>query len=71
MKSIVTVKNKNKNIHKNKSRTTKRVFTCVAEQDIPEDPKYIWIDGRLQKSVSSLRSTIFSKFFSTGLEIKK
>lgn len=71
MKSIVTVKNKNKNIHKNKSRTTKRVFTCVAEQDIPEDPKYIWIDGRLQKSVSSLRSMIFSKFFSTGLEFKK
>ena len=62
VKSIVTVKNKNKTIHKNKSRTKQKVFTCVTEEDIPEDPKYIWINGKLEKSVSSLRSRIFSNF---------
>ena len=60
VKSIVSVRHKSG--HKKLPRTKQKVFTCVAEESVPEDPKYIWIDGKLEKSspTSSIRFAIMS-----------
>ena len=60
VKSIVSVRHKSG--HKKLPRTKQKVFTCVAEESLPEDPKYIWIDGKLEKSLpsSSIRLAIMS-----------
>ena len=50
------------NRDKNKSRT--RVFTCVTHEEIEEDPKYIWVDGKLEMSGSSVRCLITFCFIS-------
>ena len=55
VKSIIPVNKNRSNKSKSKSRTQKRVFTCVTEDEIEEDPKYIWVDGKLEISTKSLR----------------
>ena len=53
LKNIVSLGNKSG--HKSKSGKKQVTYTCVAEEDIEEDPKYIWIDGKLEKSIPSRR----------------
>ena len=53
LKNIVSVGNKSG--QKSKSGKKHVTYTCVAEEDIEEDPKYIWIDGKLEESIPSKR----------------
>lgn len=55
IKSLVPVK-AIKNNEKKSSRSKQQVFTCIAEQEIVEKPKYIWVNGKLEKSSPAMRS---------------
>ena len=55
VKSIVPVKSIRSNLEKKKSRPRKSVFTCVAEEPLKNEPKYIWVDGKLEKSSKAQR----------------
>ena len=37
------------------SSSRRKVFTCFTEEEISSDPKYVWINGKLEKSVSASR----------------
>ena len=53
LKNIVSLGNTKG--EKSKSGTKQVFYTCVAEEEIEEDPKYIWINGKLKESIPSKR----------------
>lgn len=53
LKNIISLGNKTG--QKSKSRKRQVTYTCVTEEEIEDDPKYIWIDGKLEESIPSRR----------------
>ena len=37
------------------SSPRRKVFTCFTEEEVSSEPKYVWINGKLEKSVSASR----------------
>ena len=60
LKNIVSLENKT--AQKNKPGKKQVTYTCVAEEEIENDPKYIWINGKLEESIPSRRYAITFKF---------
>ena len=53
-KSIISLKKSGNTKHPRRS-THKKFFTCFTEEEASAEPQYVWIDGKLEKSVSATR----------------
>lgn len=53
-KTIISLK-KNKNVKTHGRSAGRKYFTCYTEEDVPTDPQYVWINGKLEKSMSATR----------------
>ena len=50
-RKVKVIKKTERKSKSNKNSNRKTIFTCIAEEDISVEPSYVWIKGKLVKSV--------------------